>query len=247
VGNVLAYDLTGLTVGQTYRLAVNGYTANGYVGPEAVTYALFVDLADDDADGLPDQWAELYNLSGGADDDPDGDGLSNWEELALMSNPIHADSDGDGYYDNEEVDWETDLCGPEHPPYHGAPKLTLAGMGEYKFVAASNQQVVASQDLLIFNFGGGTLEWSATASEPWIALSSEEGSGPSALSIGVEPGLLAAGHYTGTITLVNLSAQAAAGPRQAMAGEEVATIDVSLTVLPPKAFGRFVYLPLILR
>jgi hypothetical protein len=247
VGNVLAYDLTGLTVGQTYRLAVNGYTANDYVGPEAATYALFVDLTDDDADGLPDQWADLYNLSGGADDDPDGDGLTNWEELGLMSNPVSADSDGDGYYDNEEVDWETDVCGPEHPPYHGSPKLTLVGMREYKFVAASNQSVVASQDLLIFNFGGGTLDWSATASDPWIILSSEEGSGQSTLSIGVEPNGLTTGHYTGTITLANLSAQAAAGLRQATADREVATIDVSLTVLAPKAFSRTVFLPLILR
>ncbi len=245
VGNVLAYDLTGLTVGQTYRLAVNGYTENGYVGPEAATYALFVDLADNDADGLPDQWADLYNLDGGADDDPDGDGLSNAEELALRSNPLHADSDGDGYDDSEEVDWETDLCGPEHPPYHGAPKLALAGMREYQFVAASNQRAVAPQELLVFNLGGGTLEWSAIASEPWILLDSEGGSGPSVLSIGVEPGGLEEGHYIGTITLVNRSAQAAVGPTQATADREVATLDVSLTVLPPKDFGRFVYLPLI--
>ncbi len=77
MGNVLAHDLTGLTVGQTYRLAVSGYMDNGYVGPEAVTQGLFVDVADNDADGLPDQWADLYKLSGEANDDPDGDGLSN--------------------------------------------------------------------------------------------------------------------------------------------------------------------------
>ncbi|MEJ2736419.1 MAG: hypothetical protein P8189_23105, partial [Anaerolineae bacterium] len=242
---VRAYDASGNV--SAYRLAVNGYTADGYVGPEAATYALFVDLADNDADGLPDQWADLYNLDGGAGDDPDGDGLSNAEELALRSNPLHADSDGDGYNDNEEVDWETDLCGPEHPPYHGAPKLALAGMRQYQFVAASNQTRIAEQELLIFNLGGGTLEWSATASESWILLSSVGGSGPSALSIGVEPGGLAEGHHTGTIMVVSRSAQAAAGPGQATADQEVATIDVSLTVLPPKAFGRFLYLPLILR
>jgi hypothetical protein len=247
VGNVLSYDLTGLTVGQTYRLEVNGYMANGYVGPEAVTHALFVDLADENADGLPDQWADLYGLTGGADDDPDGDGLGNGEELLLMSNPINADSDGDGYYDNEEVDWETDVCGPEHPPSHTSPKLTLVGMREYEFVAASNQLVVAPQDLLIFNFGGGTLDWSATASEPWITLGSEGGSGQSTLSIGVELNGLDEGYYTGTITLVNLSTRAAAGPSTADASREIATIDVSLRVLPAKDFGRYIFLPLVLR
>jgi hypothetical protein len=250
VGNVLTYDLTGLTVGQTYRLAVNGYTAKGYFGPYADTYALFVDPADNNADGLPDQWADLYNLSGGSDGDPDGDGLTNGEELVLMSNPLNADSDSDGYYDNEEVDWETDLCGAEHPPYHTSPKLTLVGMSEYKFIAASNQSAVAPQDLLILNLGGGTLEWSATASEAWITLGSERGSGQSTLSIGVDPSGLPTGHHAGTITLVSVSAHAAAGRSQAAANQEVATIDVSFTVLAAKDFGQHIFhilLPLVLR
>jgi hypothetical protein len=241
------YDLTGLTIGQTYRLAVNGYTDIGYVGPEAATYALFVDPRDEDFDGLPDQWADLYNLSGGAGDDPDGDGLTNEEELALMSNPINADSDGDGYYDGEEVDWATDLCGPEHPPYHTGPKLTLVGWSELEFAVASNQTIVAEQDLFILNLGGGTLEWAATASEPWILLSSEGGSGQSTLSIGVDQSGLDTGHYTGTITLANLSERADAGRHQAAAEREVATIDVSLNVLAPKDFGHFVFLPLVLK
>jgi hypothetical protein len=247
VGNVLAYNLTGLTIGQTYRLAVNGYTANGYVGPEAAIYALFIDPTDGNFDGLPDQWADLYNLSGGADDDPDGDGLTNGEELALRSNPLNADSDGDGYYDNEEVDWQTDVCGPEHPPYHTAPKLTLVGSSELEFTVTGNQLIIAPQSLYIFNFGGGTLEWSATASEPWIALGSEGGSGQSTLSIGVDPNGLTRGHYTGTITLVNLSAQAAAERNRAAAEREIATIDVSLEVLAPKDFSHYVFLPLVFR
>jgi hypothetical protein len=247
VGDVLAYQLIGLTVGQTYRLAVNGYTGDGYVGPQAETTVLFVAPTDDDGDGLPDQWAELYGLTGGADDDPDGDGLPNEEELLLKSNPINADSDGDGYYDGEEVDWGTAVCGPEHPPYHYSPKLTLVGRSNYKFVVASSQMTVAPQELLIFNMGGGTLYWSAMASQPWITLGSEGGSGQSSLSIGVDPGDLDTGHYTGTITLLNLSERVGAGPNQALAEQEEATIEVSLSVLPAKNFGSFVFLPLVVK
>jgi hypothetical protein len=253
VGDTLLYHLTGLTVGQTYRLAVNGYTANGYVGPQAETTILFVAPTDNNDDGLPDQWAELYGLEGGADDDPDGDGLSNEAELLLKSNPINADSDGDGYYDGEEVDWGTAVCGAEHPPYHTSPKLTLVGSANLEFVTASNQAAagnqtaVTPQELLIFNMGGGTLDWSASASQPWIALSNEEGSGQSSLFIGVDPGPLTTGHYTGTVTLRNLSTRTAAGPNQAAAEGEAATIEVTLDVLPPKDFGHFVYLPLVVR
>jgi hypothetical protein len=253
VEDVIAYDLTGLTVGQTYRVAVNGYTADGYVGPQAETTVLFMATNDDNGDGLPDQWAELYSLEGGPEDDPDGDGLTNEEELALKSNPINADSDGDGYYDGEEVDWGTAVCGPEHPPYHYSPKLTLVGKANYKFLTASNQVAaggqapIAPQELLIFNMGGGTLHWMAEASQPWITLSSEEGSGQSSLSIGVDPGGLATGHYTGTITLNTISEWTDAGPNQAAADEEAATIEVTLDVLPPKDFGRYIFLPLIMK
>jgi hypothetical protein len=76
---------------------------------------------------LPDRWAERYSLARGADDDPDGDGLANQEELVLISKPLHTDSDGDGFHDGEEADWETAVCGTEHPPYHTGPKLTLVG------------------------------------------------------------------------------------------------------------------------
>jgi len=251
VGNVLAYDLSGLTVGQTYRVAVKGYTADGYLGPRAETTVLFMATNDDDGDGLPDQWTELYKLQGGPSDDPDSDGLTNEEELALMSNPVHADSDGDGYDDGEEVNWGTAVCGPEHPPYHNNPKLTLVGNANYRFQAASTQAAAGSQapitpqDLLIFNVGGGVLNWLAEASQPWITLSEVEGSGLARLSIGVDPSVLSTGHYTGTITLSSASVKSSAGLNQAEAEPETATIEVTLDVLPPKDFPRYVYLPLI--
>jgi hypothetical protein len=48
-------------------------------------------------------------LAGGANDDDDGDGLTNAEELARYhTNPFAADSDGDGWSDADEVDNGTD-------------------------------------------------------------------------------------------------------------------------------------------
>ncbi len=246
VGNVLAYALTGLTVGQTYRIGVSGYTDDGYVGPQTSAYVLCVDPTDANGDGLPDQWAELYGLTGGPDDDPDGDGVTNEGEYSIKSNPLHADSDGDGYYDSEEAEWGTDVCGSEHPPYHAGPKLTLVGMSTLEFTAASNQSGVSSQEILLFNFGGGTLDWSASASEPWITLGSESGSGMFSLPISVDLTGLTTGHYTGTVTIRSLSTLTRTIHSQAAAAQEAATIDVKLDVLPPKDFSC-IFLPLILK
>ena len=61
---------------------------------------------DDDNDGLPDQWEELYGLnpndSNDANADLDGDGLSNTEEFDIGTNPLDPDTDGDGFNDYDE-------------------------------------------------------------------------------------------------------------------------------------------------
>lgn len=65
---------------------------------------------DLDEDGLPDWWEERFVGAGGlsltrddADDDPDGDGLSNRQEFENGCHPLDPDTDGDGLTDGEEV------------------------------------------------------------------------------------------------------------------------------------------------
>ncbi|MFW9870450.1 MAG: hypothetical protein ACFFEL_12565, partial [Candidatus Thorarchaeota archaeon] len=65
-----------------------------------------------DNDGMPDSWEMLYGLDmnnpADAQQDKDGDTLTNLEEYLLGTNPTLTDSDSDGLRDNEEVDLGTD-------------------------------------------------------------------------------------------------------------------------------------------
>ncbi|MFP4500984.1 MAG: BACON domain-containing protein [Candidatus Hydrogenedentota bacterium] len=65
--------------------------------------------ADEDGDGLPNDWELANGLDpldptgdNGADGDPDNDGLTNLEEFRMDTDPQAADSDGDGLWDRQE-------------------------------------------------------------------------------------------------------------------------------------------------
>ncbi|GAH42196.1 unnamed protein product, partial [marine sediment metagenome] len=59
---------------------------------------------DTDHDGLPDDWEgeNFGDLSQGADDDPDSDGLTNLQEYSIETDPNDADTDGDGIRDGND-------------------------------------------------------------------------------------------------------------------------------------------------
>ena len=242
VGNVLEYALTGLKDGQRYLITVAAYDSIGYVGSEATTTAMYADPADSNADGLPDAWAVIFDVTGSTAD-PDQDGLTNTEEFYLGTYPTKADSDRDGFDDDVEADAGTDPCGPSYPPHHTKPKLVLAGQTVYKFVTSSNRPLVSLQKLQIYNFGADMLNWAAYKSASWITLSSSSGDAPAELLIGVDPAGLAPGRYEGTVTITTLdtSGLIATGSDRR---RETATIEVSLRVLPAKQF--VVYLPLLM-
>lgn len=69
------------------------------------------DLFDEDADGMGDGWEVTYGLDPSvddADDDADGDGLTNLDEHESFTDPSVSDSDGDGMPDGWEITYSLD-------------------------------------------------------------------------------------------------------------------------------------------
>jgi hypothetical protein len=57
------------------------------------------------------------------------------------------------------------------------------------------------QDVVVENTGGGTFNWTATKTQPWLTLSATSGSAPTTLSIGTNITGLSAGIYSDTVTI----------------------------------------------
>ncbi|MGH7391481.1 MAG: BACON domain-containing protein [Candidatus Rokuibacteriota bacterium] len=79
-----------------------------------------------------------------------------------------------------------------------------------------------AQTVDVTNTGGGTLDWTATVDQPWLAVNPSAGTAPSAVSVAISTAGLAPGNYNGLLTL---SAPGASNsPR---------TVSVALTVPVP--------------
>jgi len=235
--------LTGLTIGQTYEFMIRPYDDQFDLGPAVTINTMLIDPTDANADGIADQWATLYGITDALGDN-DGDGLPNLREFNRGANPLNADSDGDGFYDGEESNRGTDICGPGRPPAPIAPRLALAGEATMQFTGATNLGPGAPQSLLIFNDGGGTLNWTAEASAPWIVLGDNAGEDSALLDVNVNPQGLMPGTYSGVVTITNQSLIARVLQPDSLLPEQ-ATIQISLQVLPPQQ--QELYLPMIRR
>ncbi len=84
--------------------------------------------------------------------------------------------------------------------YQVATRL-VAGAASLKFDTATGGPLPPTQNLALTGSG---VAWQATTSQPWIKLGATSGTAPSSLGIGVDPAGLAAGTYTGTVTLASV-------------------------------------------
>jgi hypothetical protein len=91
-----------------------------------------------------------------------------------------------------------------------APAVLTLSTHALGFSALAGGANPAAQNLNITNTGGGTLNWTASKTQPWLTLSAGSGSAPGALSVGVSIAGLAAGSYSDVVTVAAPSAGVAA-------------------------------------
>jgi uncharacterized protein (TIGR03437 family) len=101
-----------------------------------------------------------------------------------------------------------------------APIIVVAPTS-LQFAYTVGGTIPAAQSIQITNSGGGTLNWSATASATWLSVAVASGTAPSTLSVLVSPTGLGAGTYTGS---VQISAPGASN--------SPVSVTVTLTVAP---------------
>ena len=95
--------------GSFFSMAVDDAVNDVETQPDGSTF-LAASGDDDDEDGLPDNWEEIYApgdlsaLNGDGVADYDEDGLSDLQEYELRTNPDESDTDDDGLDDFAEVD-----------------------------------------------------------------------------------------------------------------------------------------------
>lgn len=88
----------------------------------------------------------------------------------------------------------------------GAPPALLLYPNSLTFTAFQPGSNPVPQTISVYNEGSGPLNWSASSNSSWLVISPTAGSAPSSLSVSVNVSGLAAGTYTGTITVSSADA-----------------------------------------
>jgi hypothetical protein len=239
----LSQTLTGLTVGQRYRVGVRSYTRLGETSSEVSQSIYFGNPSDTDVDSMPDSWEAVFGVSDPLADD-DLDGLANLGEYDAGAFPTEPDSDRDGFYDSVEVEQGTNPCGPGALAFEPENKLAVVGSSELVFHNPTNLAPVDFDFLTILNLGAGTMDWEVQVSEPWIKVSQLSGQDDQPLLVQADPAGLPVGLHAGTLT-INTARAALKGLRPQAPLQEMVTISVILVVLPIKM--QEVYLPMVVR
>lgn len=147
--------------------------------------------ADTDGDGMGDEWEERYLLDpddpGDAQEDPDGDGLTNLQEFQAQTNPRTEDPSlpFTTYYVGFEGGDDNNVGSPRfpiatlHTTLHGAiEKVNLMGSGEYTIYVAPgtysvgvegepDEPLTIAQNVLIYGDGEAVLDGSGAIN--WAA------------------------------------------------------------------------------
>jgi hypothetical protein len=110
----------------------------------------------------------------------------------------------------------------EEPP----PPVLAVTPAALTFSATSGGPNPPAQSIAIRNTGAGALTWTASDDQPWLSVAPASGSAPADPVVSVATAGLAAGTYTGTITVT--SPGAGGSPR---------TVGVTLTVAPAAGPG----------
>ncbi|MCX6833463.1 MAG: T9SS type A sorting domain-containing protein, partial [candidate division Zixibacteria bacterium] len=71
---------------------------------------------------------------------------------------------------------------------------------------AVNATTITSQELVIYNIGVGTLNWTISADATWVSLSSETGVGDAVVNVGAQPSMLAVGDHYSQLTITDPNA-----------------------------------------
>ncbi len=83
----------------------------------------------------------------------------------------------------------------------GAPPALLASQESLSFAAFLGLPNPPSQTISLYNQGSGVINWTSSSSASWLIVSPASGTTPATLSVTVNPTGLAAGSYSGTLTI----------------------------------------------